>query len=326
MRDVAQKANVSIKTVSRVVNEQGEVADNTRQRVLAAIDELGYRPSKVARALVTHRTDTVGLIIGDIMNPYFFEVARGVLDAAEEHGYSVFVCNSDGDAEQENKALHTLADHAVDGIIVFPAWENEEYIKAFSEHFKPMVVVNRSFEHSGIGLVLTEICRGARLAVEHLIRRGHTAIGMLSGPTHPLGMVQREQGFREALAEHGVPVVEEWIVGGQPVMEQGYRAAHRLLSQHPQVTAIFAYNDLLALGAIQACRELGRRVPDDCAVVGFDDMQFAALVTPPLTTVRVDKYDLGCKALELLVKMLDEPDDNFPPIQMDVELIARESA
>jgi LacI family transcriptional regulator len=326
MRDVARQANVSIKTVSRVVNNQGEVSDDTRQRVLAAIDELGFRPSKVARALVTQRTETVGLIIGDITNPYFFEVARGVLDAAADNGYSVFVCNSDGDLEQENQAYHTLADHAVDGIISFPAWENEKCLKAFADHFQPVVVVNRAFEHPGIGMVLTEIRCGAKLAVDHLVSRGHAVIAMLAGRAPSLDALQRVQGYREAMAKHGCLVNEEWIVGGMPVMTRGYESTLRLLERFPEITALFAYNDLLALGAIQACRELGRRVPDDCAVVGFDDIQFAGLVTPALTTVRVDKYELGCQALNLLLDMLHEPDSAFPPIHMGVELVVRESA
>jgi DNA-binding LacI/PurR family transcriptional regulator len=209
MRDVAQKAHVSIKTVSRVVNDQGEISEKTRQRVLVAIEELGYRPSKVAQALVTQRTDTVGLIVGD--------------------------------------------------------------------------VVNRVFDkHPGMGLVATDIHGGARLAVDYLVGKGHTAIGMLAGRAAPLDKMQRVQGFREALMAHGLVPVDEWILTGSPILERGYEAARQLLTQHPQVTAFFAYNDLLALGAIQACDELGRRVPDDCAVVGFDDVQLYTVISPKI--------------------------------------------
>ena len=210
MRDVAEKAHVSIKTVSRVVNQQGEVADETRQRVLDAIDALGYRPSKLARALVTQRTDTIGMIIGDITNPYFFEVARAVLDTADGRDYGVFVCNSDGDAAQEIQALNTLADHAVDGIISFSSWENEAYIKGFADDFyHPIVVINRVFEHPGIGMVLTDIRGGARMAVDHLVSRGHTAIAMLAGQAPCLDMLQRVQGFREVVGPR-VPVLGQY--------------------------------------------------------------------------------------------------------------------
>lgn len=326
MRDVAEKAHVSIKTVSRVVNEQGEVADETRQRVLATIDELGYHPSKVARALVTQRTDTIGMIIGDITNPYFFEVARGVLDAADLKGYGVFVCNSDGHPEQEIRALHTLANHAVDGIITFPAWENEAFIKAFADDHPPIVAINRAFEHPGIGLVLTDIRRGARMAVDHLVGRGHSAIAMLAGQAPSLDTLQRVQGFRDGIRAHGLEIGAEWILGGRPTLSQGHASTLQLLKQYPEISAIFAYNDLIALGAIQACRELGRLVPDDCAIVGFDDFQFAAMVKPALTTIGVDKYALGRQATNLLLNMLHKPKETHPPIHLDVQLVVRESA
>jgi LacI family transcriptional regulator len=266
------------------------------------------------------------MIIGDITNPYFFEVARGVLDAADLKGYGVFVCNSDGHPEQEIRALHTLANHAVDGIITFPAWENEAFIKAFANDHPPIVAINRPFEHPGIGLVLTDIRKGARLAVDHLVGRGHSTIAMLAGEAPSLDTLQRVQGYRDGIRAHGLETGKEWILTGRPTMSQGYASTLRLLMQHPEITAIFAYNDLIALGAIQACRERGRRVPDDCAIVGFDDFQFAAMVKPALTTIGVDKYELGRQATNLLLNMLHRPKETHPPIHLDVELVVRESA
>jgi LacI family transcriptional regulator len=328
MRDVALKAGVSIKTVSRVVNDSGEISDATRQRVLAAIDELGYRPSRLARALVTQRSHTVGLLVADIINPFFPEVARGVLDAAQTEGYNVFLCNTDGDPEQELHLLHSLADHAVDGIIIYPSYESGDYLRRFAAHYRPLVVINHYFEQPGVSPVMVDHQRGAKLAVEYLIGQGHLAIGMLSGVRNPsLGRVRRIQGFKEALSEHGLPVVEEWIVANQePSFADGYASARQLLSQYPQITAIFAYNDLLALGAIRACNDMGRRVPTDCAIVGFDDIPWAATSIPTLTTVRVDKYNLGYQAMIRLLEMLEQPELSFPSICLDVELIIRESA
>jgi LacI family transcriptional regulator len=326
MRDVARKAGVSIKTVSRVVNDQSEVAAETRQRVLTAITELGYRPSKLARALVTQRTDTIGLILGDITNPFFPEFSRGVMDVAQAEGYSVFVCNSDGRLASQIRALDSLVDHAVDGIILFPAYESEDEMKAFADHYQPVVVVGRFFEHPGIGLVIMKSYQGARLAVDYLVSRGHTAIGMITGSCSPLSLMQRVQGFRDGLKDHGLPVIDEWILPGPPVLEHGVEAARQLLTQHPQVTAIFAYNDLLALGSIQACKKLGRRVPDDCAIVGFDDIEFASMVSPALTTVHVNKYKLGQQSMTRLLEMLHDPEGSFDPIYEDVTLMVRESA
>ena len=326
MRDVARRAGVSVKTVSRVVNDQSEVADETRQRVLTAIGELGFRPSKVARALVTQRTETVGLILSDITNPFFPEFSRGVMDVAQAEGYSVFVCNSDGQGKAQTRALDSLVDHAVDGIILFPTYESENEIRSFARHYQPVVVVNRFFEHPGIGLVMMKAYQGARLVVDYLVSKGHTAIGMIAGPSSPLSLMRRVQGFQDGLKDHGLPAVDEWILPGPPVLAHGVEAARQLLTQHPQVTAIFAYNDLLALGAIQICKELRRRVPDDCAVIGFDDIEFAAMVSPALTTVHVDKYQLGQQSMARLLEMLDNPEGRFDPIYTDVTLMVRESA
>jgi LacI family transcriptional regulator len=326
MRDVARKAGVSIKTVSRVVNDQSEVAVETRQRVLRAIAELGYRPSKLARALVTQRSDTIGLILGDITNPFFPEFSRGVMDVAQAEEYSVFVCNSGGHLASQTRALDSLVDHAVDGIILFPAYESEEAMKAFADRYQPVVVVGRFFEHPGIGLVMMKAYHGARLAVDYLVSKGHTAIGMIAGSATPLSLMQRVRGFRDGLKDHGLPVVDEWILPGHPIVEHGATAARQLLTQHPQMTAIFAYNDLLALGAIRACKKLGRRVPGDCAIVGFDDIEFASMVSPALTTVHVAKYKLGQQSMIRLLEMLHDPEGDFDPIYEDVTLMVRESA
>jgi LacI family transcriptional regulator len=329
MREVAREAGVSVKTVSRVVNNQGEISEKTRERVLEAIQKLGYRPSKVARALATQRTDTIGLILGDISNPFFSQVARGVADTAQAKGYNVFLCNSDYDPELEFRALTSLIQHHVDGIIIFPCWQNEDRLKALADEGKPLVVANRAFDsHPGVGQVRHDICGGARMAVDYLVSQGHTAIGMLTGRAAPPPLMERVVGFREALASHGIAPTDDWIRGGSAPTDvmSGREAARGLLAEHPTITALFAYNDLIALGAIQACRELGRRVPDDLAVIGFDDNQFAPMVAPPLTTIRLDKHELGRQAVTRLVEMLEDSDAEYPPIFLDVELVIRESA
>ncbi len=328
MRDVAHRAGVSIKTVSRVVNNQDEISEETRQRVLAVIDELDYRPNRVAQGLVTQRTYAAGLVVGDIANPFFPEVARGALDAAQAKDYNVFLCNTDGNTQQELRVLQSLAAHAVEGIILYPSYDSDDNVRTFAKTFRPLVVINYAFEHPGVSLIMVNHRRGARLAVNYLISKGHTNIGMLTGVQNPsFDRVRRIQGFCDGLAAHGLPVINEWIVPSRdPTMESGYESARQLLTQHPQVTAIFAYNDLLALGAIRACHGLGRPVPTECAIVGFDDIQWAATATPSLTTVHVNKYELGHQAMTRLLAMLAEPEAIFPTIYLDVELVVRESA
>jgi len=326
IRDVARKAGVSIRTVSRAINNQGEITEETRQRVLAIVEELGYRPSKVAQALVTRRTETIGLVLADITNPFFPEVARGVMDAAEARGYNVFLCNSDGNVKQQASVLRSMADHAVDGVIVYPGFGGGDSLRAFAEHHGPLVALNCFFDYPGASRVMIDTRRGANLAVDYLVGKGHTALGMLAGRARSLSLMRRVRGFREALRIHGLPFVKEWILPGSPVVARGAESTRQLLTQYPQITAVFAYNDLLAVGAIQACKELGRRVPDDCAIVGFDDIPLAAMLAPPLTTVHVDKYELGRQAMSRLFDMLDRPGTSFPPIYLGVELVVRESA
>lgn len=327
MREVALEAGVSIKTVSRVVNQQGEIRDETRERVLAAIDQLGYRPSKVARALVTSRTDTIGLLIGDIANPYFSEVARGVLDFAQKREYDVFLCNTDGTPLTEKRALYSLIDHNIDGAIIYPTWKNKDWIPKFAQLSCPLVLVNsRTEPRKGVSLVRTEIKKGASLAVKYLIDKGHKQIGMIAGEVSPIDKINRVCGYREALETNGLRFQEDWVILGTPVMEHGADATKELLSKYPEITALFCYNDLLAMGAVQSCKEMGLKIPEDIAIVGFDNISFSALIDPPLTTIHVDKYEIGKQSASLLLQMLKEPDQNYPIQYVDVELIERESA
>jgi len=327
MRDVAKKALVSVRTVSRVVNGQGEITQATRDRVTATIEALGYRPSKVARALVTQHSDTIGLVVSDIANPFFSEVARATQQAARAAGYDVFFFNSDSSWEEELRALHSLADHGVDGIIIAPSpGLTAERIRPFADRFHPIVTLVYPIAHSHISSVLAEIRKGARTAVEYLIGQGHNRIGMLAGPAANPLLHWRVQGYREALMGHGLEFRTDWLSGGPATFERGRASTCDLLAQHPQITALFAYNDLLALGAIRACKELGRRVPDDCAIIGFDDIPAADWVSPALTTVRVDKRGLGAQAMARILEMLHAPDQTFPPIFVPAELLRRESA
>lgn len=327
MRDVAERAGVSIKTVSRVVNEQGEITEATRQKVLTVIDELSYRPNLLARGLVTQRTHTVGLVIGDITNPFFSEVARGVQDVARTEGYNIFLANTDALPEDERKVLRSMADHAVDGIIIFPSPETETTIGEMASRTLPFVLVNHWLAHDHVGLVTTDLYTGSRLAVDHLAAKGHEHIGMLAGPNIAVGSNRgrRLQGFRDGLAAHGLPENPDYIQISPGTLEGGLSQGLALLTQHPQITAIFTYNDLLAMGALQACRQLGKRVPEECALVGFDDILMASLVHPPLTSVRIDKSTLGQQAMVQLLAMIRTPDQPPAPITLGIDLVIRES-
>ena len=322
MRDVAKQAGVSIKTVSRVVNDQGEISPRTREKVLAVIQKLGYRPNLAARSLVTQKSGTVGLVVGDITNPFFTEVARGVQDAAQAKNYHIFLCNSDNNAQQEDQILNTLSAQGADGIIVFPIAGNEEQLKRFADTYRTIVAINHVIEHPNISQVMADNIRGAKLVVDYLVDRGHTEIGMLTATQG----ARRVQGFRAAMAAQGLAIIDDRIALSLSTIQGGEEAARQLLTRHPSISAIFAYNDLIALGAIRSCQALGRSVPADCAVVGFDNTLLATIGCPTLTTVHTDKYELGHQAFTQLSTKLDNPDQPSSEIRLDVNLVVRESA
>jgi len=326
IEDVARAAGVSRQTVSRAINNKGEISPLTLERVMDAIQRLGYRPSWVARGLATQRTRTLGLVVPDITNPFFPEVARGVQDVARARDYHVFLYNTDESAERERQILYSLASQPVDGILLFGSRIADAELLAFVEYYRPLVVLNRPITHPGVGMVLVDNLAGARLAVEYLVQRGHHHIGMLAGPPASPSSIQRVEGFRSALAEHHLPFRESYIVPGPPTLDGGRVIAEQLLRRHPELTALFTYNDVMALGAVQTCIALGYRVPEQRAVIGFDDIWIAALVHPTLTTIRVNKYNVGYRAAQCLLTMVEDAAQCPPAVEIGVELVIRESA
>lgn len=325
IRDVAAHAGVSHQTVSRVINHSERVTATTREKVQAAIKELDYNPSRLAQSMVTQKTRTIGLMVVDITNPFFFEVARGVQDMALTKGYNVFVCNTDDDPQREQDMLTLLASQEVDGVIMATVNSPEEELLAFAENYKPLVVINRDIPHPKASLVSVDIYKGAKLAVAHLLERGHRNIAMLSHDGHKPNEMRRVRGYRETLFEHGISPRDEWLVLTPPNLTGGYDATKALLTKYPEITAIFTYNDLMAIGALRSCHDLGLTVPQDCAVMGFDDIKFSAMMQPSLSSISFDKYLIGKAAMQRLFDMFDDPDLVHEPIRLDVDLVVRES-
>jgi LacI family transcriptional regulator len=300
--DVARAAGVSRQTVSRAMNGKAEISAATRRRVLATIEELDYRPSAFARGMRTQRAGTLALVLSDIANPFFPAVARGVFDAAAGRGLAVVVHNTDADAAAEQEATRAIVDSGAAGAIGFFEALDDEPLVALGRRL-PLVVADRRAPGEGVASVISDFAVGTRAAVEHLYARGHTRLGMLDGA---VGVERvRRQAFLAVLREHGHPDPGAHVVTGPPTVTAGAAAVRELLARHPEVTGVFAFNDLLAIGAVRALRDAGRRVPDDVAVVGYDDITMAALLDPPLTTVHTDKYELGRTLVEVLGRRLD---------------------
>lgn len=324
--DVAREAGVSSQTVSRALNNKGEISAETRDRVLEIVRQLGYRPNTLARGLVTQKTSTLGLVVPDIANPFFSEVARGAEDAAHAAGYSLLLCNAMEDPEREMEALRTLEAQRVDGILLCSSRLSEQNLVALLTRLPPVVLANREPTTEGVHSVSIDDEYGARAAVKHLLGSGRRKIGLLAGPRASRSGICRSQGYKAALAEAGYPIDPALIAPCAPNLDGGHDAAIALLARHPEIDALLCYNDLVAVGALQAAAALGKRTPEDVAVVGFDDIPLAALVTPALTTLRSDRRLLGMEIVRLMLQALDDCRDGCENIALKPELIVRASA
>jgi LacI family transcriptional regulator len=308
IQDVARRANVSIATVSRVLNGNTQVNPDVAARVRAVAEELHYQPSRAARTLLTNRSQTIGLLISDIQNPFFTTLIRGVEDVAQRNGYSIILCNSDEDSTKERQYIDVLCSERVAGAIVVPTRERQKSFNLFHEHNIPIVAVDRRLQGQRVDTVLVDNVRGAYEAVNHLIQNGYRRIGIVNGPVVSTTGRERLQGYHNALREAGVPLESELERFGSFKEESGRRLAGELLEMTPPVEALFVTNNLMSLGALEALYARSLRIPEDIAIVGFDEMPWAALSRISLTTVTQPVYELGSTAAMRLLQHLQSPE------------------
>jgi LacI family transcriptional regulator len=329
--DVARLAGVSQATVSYVLNGNSviSVPEETRGRILAAVDELGYVPNGIARSLRTRRTYMIAAVIPDITNPFYPAFERGVQEAAEASGYDLIVFNTGGTAEKERRCVRSLQQGRVDGVVaVFFHLKAEDLLPLLDRNVALVRLEAVKKGAGGLDLPLDNLyvdnVAASRAAVEHLIGRGHERIGMIAGQGGP--RQARARGYHAALAAHGLPPEEALTRDGDFSEEGGHRAMLSLLDGPRPPTAVFAASDVMAVGALVAIREAGLRVPEDVAVVGFDDIPVARLITPRLTTVAQFQENLGVRAAEMLLERLDgKAPEQGRSEEMPYELIVRES-
>ena len=319
-------AGVSSATVSYVINNGPHtVSPDTRARVLDAVQKLGYRPNAVARNLRRQRTTTLGLILPDTQNPFFAEVARGIESVALENGYVVIQCHADFSPERELQFVETLYGERIAGVLWFPTADNAEPARRLAQYRVPLVAIDRLPHGIDVPSVVADNFRGAYLATQHLIELGHTRIGCIARPSDLSHSEQRLRGYLTALQEHGIRPDESLIVRSGYRPEAGRLAAQELFRRSPRPTAIFAYNDFMAIGALRAAYEQRLDVPGELAVVGFDNIPQAALTCPALTSVSQAKTELGRRAARLLIDLIEERTPEQNQIVLDVELVVRES-
>lgn len=308
IKDVAQHAQVSVTTVSHVINGTRFVSEAARERVQQAIAALNYVPSALARSLKSSRTHTVGMMIPNNSNPYFAEIIRGIEDTCFEAGFNVILCNSDDDPLKQSQYVRVLSEKQVDGLIVLSSGGDSELIETLRSAGMPQVVVDREIDDLAADLVEVNHELGGYLATKHLLELGHRRIACIAGPQTLSPARQRVQGYQRALHELGVKVDDKLLRRADFTSAGGHAAMASLLKARQKPSAVFASNDLMAIGAICAAAEAGLSIPQDLSVIGFDDIALAAYSNPPLTTIAQPKHQTGALAARLLMERIAQRD------------------
>ena len=325
IKDVAALAGVSYTTVSHVINKSRPVSEKVRGNVEAAIRRLNYVPSAVARSLRHQATSTIGLLVSNSTNPFFAELARGIEDTCYRAGYSVILCNSDDDPERQQTYLRVLLEKRIDGLIICSAGDDLGLAEHLRDAQVPIIIVDRAIKGLTADLVQIDHLKGAYIATRHLLELRHKAIGCIAGPPSAVVSAERLDGYHKALAEAGAPFRAEWVVEGDFTAEGGYRAARKLLKK-PEITAVFASNDLMGIGLLRFAAEHGIRIPSQLSVIGFDGIELTKYFYPSLTTVGQSIRKQGeIAAGALIERMRKGGEGRFRRIVINPELSIRES-
>jgi LacI family transcriptional regulator len=329
IKDIARVAGVSVTTVSRALNGYSDVNEKTRQKIAAVAKELNYSPNTLARGLVMQKSKTIGLLVSGISREsvkdnFTFEVLCGVNERASTLGYDLILFNTNTMMQREKTYTQLCRERRVDGAIIQGIKKEDPYLKEVVESDIPCVLVDIPVHSNSVGYVTTDNALGAKKAVEHLASLGHKHIGMINGHEDAFVSQERLNGYREALKECGLSFRSEWVVSGDFEEKKAEKAAREFLNRHKEVTAIFCASDLMALGALKACKELGLHVPKDISIVGYDNIVLASYSSPNLTTVGQEVYQIGYQAADLLIEMLEGKETNTKRY-LDTKLIIRES-
>jgi LacI family repressor for deo operon, udp, cdd, tsx, nupC, and nupG len=322
--DVAKLANVSTATVSRVISNSGTVKKETKEKILEAIKKLNYQPNMLARQLRRLETNTILVVVPDITNPFFSNVLRGIEYVAIKSGYQVILGDAQNSVEREKSYFTIVRQKKADGIILLTARANKQMLEELAnEH--PVVLACEYIEGSKIPTVSIDNISSARKVTEYLIRLNHKRIGHITGPLNIVVGRDRLKGFQQAMSQYGLDVESRFVQEGDFTFESGFNLMKKFLAVDHPPTAIFAANDEMAIGAIKAAKTSGLRIPEDLSVIGFDDIKFASIVEPALTTVAQPTFNMGKKAMELLINLISNNEIEKDQYILDDELILRDS-
>jgi len=323
--DVAAKAGVSIATVSKVINNTGRISEKTRKLVNQIMEELDYQPSTVASALSGKSTYTIGLTLPDLANPYFAEIARAIENQGRKYGFNVFICSTDNDPEKEEEFYQLFMKKRVDGIIMVSRDKQNVVVKKIISEKVPLVMIAREFNTAPVTSIMVDDYLGGYQAGQHLLQLGHKRIAVIAEHLSELGSKERLRGCSDAMLEAGIEIDAILIIEGGYTLETGKQAMYSLLAIDPPITAVFACNDILAIGAVQAIREAGMQVPAHISVVGYDNTILATIIDPPLTTVAQPMTEIGERSVTLLVEQIQSRELVRQRVVLMPDLIVRRS-
>ena len=325
IKDVAKLAGVHPSTVSRVINDDPRISEKTKKKILLIVNKLRYTPNAIARGLKTKRTYTLGMLIPDITNPFFAEIARGVEDVANKNNFNVILCNTDDKLKKERIYLQILRGKRVDGLILGTAHVKDKSILELEMKKFPYILISRNIEGLDKNCIIVDDVEGGMMATEYLIKLGHRRIAHITGPLKTRSALNRLKGYKLALKKYKIKYQEELVEEGDFRIKGGYQAMKKFLKLLEPPRAIFAANDLLALGAMQAIQKKNFHIPEDFSVVGFNDIELASFVYPALTTIRQPMLEMGELAVKMLLRIIEEGEFNQRRVILQPKLIIRES-
>ncbi|WP_369414859.1 ribose operon transcriptional repressor RbsR [Erwinia persicina] len=326
MKDVARLAGVSTSTVSHVINNNRFVSEAVREKVTSAVSQLNYAPSALARSLKLNQTHTIGMLLTASSNPFYSEVVRGVERSCYERGYSLVLCNTEGDEDRMNRSLETLLQKRVDGLLIMCTESHPPSAELLHRYPTiPSVMMDWAPFEGSSDIIQDNSLLGGEMATQHLIARGYTRIACIAGPQDKTPARLRLEGYQQAMARAGLTVPAEYIVSSDFEFQGGFNAMNMLLALNPRPQAVFTSNDAMAVGVYHALYQAGMTIPQDIAVVGYDDIELARYMTPPLSTVHQPKDELGELAIDALLHRLADPAAGPQLLILTPELMERAS-
>ncbi|TFE22850.1 LacI family DNA-binding transcriptional regulator [Cohnella luojiensis] len=329
IKDIAKAAEVSVTTVSRALNGYTDVNEETKKKILRIADELKYSPNIAARSLIVKKTKTLGLLLSGITRSSIkdniaFEILCGMNDRSGELDYDLVLFNTTSQKQRMKSYKSLCLERGVDGVIIMGIRLDDPYLQEIVQSSIPCVLIDIPLAEKNVGSVSTDNVSGAYQATEHLIRGGHKHIGFINGHAQAYVSIKRLEGYRLALLDHDIEYREEFIADGSFSENGGYESAIMLATKHPEITALFCASDLMAIGAIQGLKNIGKTVPENVSIVGFDNIAISGYCSPTLTTIHQNKYDMGYRAAQMLVDML-EGRQVHPHLTLPAELVERQS-